>query len=468
MNAPASPTPPPAALRADAGALPAVAAAPLPPPGASLSRNVLTAVAGNVFFNACRFVLVVLIVKCTAAEVLGTFDAAMARSGPIITFCMLQLRGAYVADTRRSFSFGTYQALRALGMAVAAGALLVWVLARAGHEPAAFTVIFAGVCAGKVIWSLAEVYWGVFQQQDRMDRMALSIALRGVAMLLPFAVVLPVYAWLVQRGVLSASRLAESVAWATCGYAALWSVVLVAYDRRVVRTASDLDYGWDWARVWRLARHTAPLGVVVLIIAVCDSLPRLVISEQDVRGNELLGYFAGLNNVMLPVQLLVLALGQAAANRLARTFDQDAARFVRLTWQLSLATLALGLVTLVAVAVVGRAGLVWLYAPQYAAYQRELLIVAAGAVLLLLASLFGVISTATRFFWVQVPMQLAVLAVSGLVAWRLIPASPVSGGAWTYVARGGTQCVLYGLLVLGVVRASRKRSRDAAMKRPGN
>jgi len=44
-------------------------------------------------------------------------------------------------------------------------------------------------------------------------------------------------------------------------------------------------------------------------------------------------------------------------------------------------------------------------------------------------------------------LQLAVLATTAVAALALIPADPVSGAAWTYLARSVCQCVLYGIAV---------------------
>ncbi len=137
--------------------------------------------------------MVLLIANYASAEALGAFDASMAWSAPIVTFLMLQLRGAYVADTRHDFSFGTYEALRSVCMAIAAVVLAVLVVWHGFHQPVlAFTLMLAAVAAGKIVGALGEVRWGVFQQRERLELMGWSQVLRGVAMLAPFAVILPI------------------------------------------------------------------------------------------------------------------------------------------------------------------------------------------------------------------------------------------------------------------------------------
>jgi hypothetical protein len=80
-------------------------------------------------------------------------------------------------------------------------------------------------------------------------------------------------------------------------------------------------------------------------------------------------------------------------------------------------------------------------------------------VLLLPAALFGTIVTSAQRFWVQVPLQGVILLVMFVVAEMTIPTDPVSGGAWSFVARSATQFVVYGGLLLWILR--RRPARDS-------
>ena len=75
---------------------------------------------------------------------------------------------------------------------------------------------------------------------------------------------------------------------------------------------------------------------------------------------------------------------------------------------------------------------------------------------LLLAVVFGAVSTYMRLFWIQVPLQLIVLLATGLAAWQFIPDAPIAGGARTALVRAVTQAVLYALcLLFGIARRKR-------------
>ena len=421
-----------------------------PHPAPSLRRNVAYAAAGNIFYNGCRVLAVVLVAKFASAEILGAFSASLAWSAPIVTFLMLQLRGAYVADTDRDFTFGTYYALRVVCMLIAAGVLLVVLAWRAASEPIwLFSLMFAAVCAGKLVWGLGEIHWGVFQERERLDLLAWTHVLRGLVMLVPFAILLPLYRGLIEGG-LSTTHLAAGTVWAISATAFGWLLIAQLFDRPKAKAIGNLDHRWTWDALARLARQTAPLGMVVLILAVCEQLPQIVIDGLGPEAKDQLGYFSAMVNVFLPINMLIVALGLASANRIATYYNTDHRAFISLIGKLIGLTAAIGAAALVAVLLFGDLLLRVLYQPDYAAFTTEFVIIMAGGALLLLASLMGIVVTSIRQYWIQVPIQIVVLAATAAVAGVAIPADPVSGGAWTFLTRGAVQAGLYALVLLTV------------------
>jgi O-antigen/teichoic acid export membrane protein len=411
-----------------------------------LHHNIGYAVIGNVAFNACRFVVVILLAQFGTVGLVGAFGAAMAWSAPVINFSMLQLRSVYVADTRGDFSFGAYVTLRRLGMGFALLGMVVVLLWRASRDPEAwwFIPLLAAVSFSKITWGLGEIYWGVYQRQERLDLMAAANGWRGLIMLAPFAVVMPVLAW---RGV------SEGVLfhWTTglCGvYAVGWLFYAIWVDDRVARGLASLDMSWDWRAISHLARHAAPLGMVILIVTACDNVPQMVLDELGQGAKEALGHYSVMANFILPLNLLVIAIGHGAANRIADSFDRHRARYWRQVAALMGITVVFGLGAILATGLIGEWILVTLYGQAFCEHATVFSIIGLGGGLLLLASMFGLILTATGSFLLQVPVQLVVLVVTIAAAWSWIPQEPVSGAAWTFVARSGVHALLYGVVLI--------------------
>jgi len=163
----------------------AAPADPTAPRPRSLRRNMVYAVAGNVFFNLCRFGVVVILAKFATVELQGQYNYAIALTSPIILFFTFNLRGAYVSDARGQFTFGTYHTFRTVGMVLAAiGAAIVIALDLAGVSlnpfggtsapPATaswtYAAILICVAVSKIIGTATDLIWGVYQRRERLEQ----------------------------------------------------------------------------------------------------------------------------------------------------------------------------------------------------------------------------------------------------------------------------------------------------------
>ncbi len=431
-------------------------------PRASLRRGTLAVLGGNGLLNAARLLVVVLLAKFGSAEVLGQYTYGVALTGPLVLFCSLELRGVLVADASGRFPFAAYRALRSLGLVVAAVILAVILAVKwsAGGQSVLF-LLLAGVAAARLALYWAEIDWGIYQKHDRLDLYGWSNALRGLAVLVPFALLLPLGGRL---GPDSAPAGAWAATLATGVHAVLWWALAFAFDRRNLGRLGTPRDTCRAGTVAQLAWHALPLGAVSLIVSLCENLPRLVIEAQP-DGRAALGYFGAIAAIPAVAQFVVVQLGIASSHRLATSYRTDPPGFRRLVLKL-VALSALGAaVLLVLVWVFGGPMLRIAFQPEYVRHLHAFRILAAASGLLLMASILGFVTTQMGVFRLQVPVQLAVLVVTAGCAFVLIPTDPITGAAWTALARGATQAGLYLLCVLyGMAR--RPALREAPVPAP--
>ncbi len=425
--------------------------------GHSLRRNTLYALLGNGALNLGRFAVVVLLAKFASEEIQGTFTyTSIAWAGPVVLFCGLELRAAFVADAGGEFAFGVYRALRTLGMGVAAVVLLAVVLWTTRAE-ASFTLIWMmlAICAGRIIFHQAEVCFGVYQRRERLDLMAWSNALRGLTLVAPFAILL------IWRRVANRSgspeaapeHLMQVAAWAFSFCVVAWAAIWWFLDRRLVIGHADVNLSWDWPAVWKLAKQTLPLGLVLLLINLCETVTQWFVKRAaEGDGWTELGYFGAMRFVTLGATFLIVQVSTAAGNRLANYYQRDLRSFLRLAAKLTGIAAALGGAILVAAWVFGEWFLRVVYTAKYAEHYGEFLILVLAQAVVLLAAVFGFVTTHMRQFWIQVPVQMGVLALTAVAAILLVqPENPVRGGAWTMLVRSGAQAGLYfGCVLIGI------------------
>lgn len=428
-----------------------------------LARGAALAILGSGAFNLCRFAVVVLLARCATPELVGAFDfASVALAAPLVLFLGLELRAVFVADARDEFPFGAYRALRRITLLAAAVifcAVLVSGTAPVSTDAVLLFMLTVGL--GRILLNGQELYLGCYQRHERLDRLAVSNVLRGAVMLAPFAVLMPLAAGRDERTVLTAATAAAGLC------AAGWVAVWLLYDRHWAQRHARLEGAWTWWQAARLAWQALPLGVVILIINLCDSVPRWIIRATP-QGESDLGFFAALKVIALGVGLVMMQIAIAGGNRLVVYYHTDRRGFLRVAGKLVLVALALGLAMIGGAWLAGEWFLETVYAPEYARHFPEFQILIAAQAIALLATVFGFLTTQMRRFWVQVPIQLAVLAATTAAAVWLIPSDPVRGGAWTALVRSGVQTGLYLACVLLLIRLghpaeSRSQDQDAAV-----
>ncbi len=318
--------------------------------------------------------------------------------------------------------------------------------APAATEPSiAYLIILGGMFAVRIAWSVAEVGWGTYQRRERLDLLAASYGLRGLASIVPFAILLPLFYVRFRQN--APLRLADGTAAAVLLCVVGFVVVYYAFDRPRVLDRKLGDLSWDWRSVRSLAWQTLPLGLVALTINLCDSIPRFLIDGQP-NGKAQLGYFGSLAYVTLAGNLVIIQAATAAANRLSLYYQRDLRAFLWLAMRLAGLALGVGVVVMAAALLAGEWILRVLYRPDYAQFVIEFQIIVFAHCIALLTNILGAATTQMRLFWVQVPVQIVTLVCTVVAAVLLIPGdTPVRGAAYTALVRAAVQLVLYGACI---------------------
>ena len=400
------------------------AAAGVRPAGASvmcplsLRRNFVWAAAGNAVSVFSQWGKVVVLAHLGNLEMIGLMALAFAICGPVIALAGLGLRSAVVTDVRREYSFADYLTLRLLTSLLALAVIVGMVLI--GDHGRATAAIIVVVAVAEVFVSISDVFHGLMQHYERMDRMGFSLMIRGPLML-----------GLLGLGVL----LTGDVFWAMVGYAAAMGLTLLLLDlpmaAGLVRRdplGNRLLPRWRPRSLVRLAVLAAPLGVVLALAALAVSLPRYTISHY--LGNHALGVFVSIYYLSIAGTKLVNTVGQSAGPRLAKFHAAaDARSFGRLLGQLVMLVLGLGAAGVLAVALLGQWVLGTLYDADFRPFWGLSLLVMTAAAAMYLSALLGMAIESMRRF--RTHMAIRAVGVLLLLATLpvLVPAFGLYGAA---------------------------------------
>lgn len=411
----------------------------------SLRSNFSWTLVGNVVYSGCQWGMISVLAKLGSAAIVGRFALGLAITAPVFMFTNLQLRAVQATDARSEFKFAHYFTLRLLASLAGLAFICLIVLLSRYDYGVALVVLLVGI--SKAIETLGDVIAGLLQKAERLDRVSISLMLRGALSLPAFAITF----WI-----------SRSLLRAITAMIAVWLCVFLIYDLRQARLlirGHDRLFDFHWPHLKRLAIVSAPLGVVMTLISLNVNIPRYLL--EHALGQTELGIFASLAYLLVVLSLIINALGQSVVARLSRAFaNGDFHLFCTvLARMLAFATLILVLGVPFA-KLVGQPLLTFIYRPEYGQYVSLFVILVVAAGVSAIASFLGYGMTAARCFRMQVPIIGCSTLTTVLFSSILIPRLGSDGAAYALVAGACVQCigsaaVLYFFTPLHLLRAPR-------------
>jgi len=380
-----------------------------------LRNNFLWTLSGNVLYAASQWGILVILAKLGTPQTVGELALAFAITAPIMIGTGLSLRGVQATDATSEYPFADYLSLRLVTTAIAV-ALILGVVWRSGYGWHTSAIILL-IGLAKAAESVSDVFYGLFQQRERMDTIACSMMARAVLSLVLTAAVI---------------YLSRDLLFGAIFMAAVWTTTLLFYDIkngvRMLRETSARLLEWRPKSLIRLSLLAAPVGIVMAMISFGSNIPRYFIEAH--LGARELGIFAALAYPMSAGITIINALGQSATPRLARYFAEgDRRAFSILLFKLLCLGSAVGIAAVVLVIVAGRPILLLLYRPDYAVYMNTFLWLGIAAAIGYPASLLGFGMTAARYFLAQVPVFAATTLVTIVGCAILVPRFELFGAA---------------------------------------
>lgn len=407
-------------------------AAPFKQAVPSLRANFRWTFAGNALYAACQWGMLSVLAKAGSPAIVGQFALGLAIAAPVFMFTNLQLRAVQATDARSEFEFADYFTLRVL--ASLAGLLAVATVAWYLRYDLATRLVVLLVGVSKAVESLSDVVAGLLQKHERLDQVSISLIVRGGLSLAAFGLTF------LRTHSLPAAVLAMVV---------VWSVVFVIYDvSRVLLVAGRGEHFFRLRRIQfrRLAVVSVPLGVVMALISLNVNIPRYILVKY--LGEADLGIFASMAYILAAVNLIVNALGQSAAARLARMFAAgDISGFRIIMKKLMLVGLAILVSGPLLAALFGRPLLTALYRPEYGQNISVFAVMMLTAGISTMASFLGYGATAARSFHAQVPAVGLSTLTATLLSFVLVPRFGLMGAAEALLAAAFVLASGYALIV---------------------
>lgn len=394
------------------------------PKALTLRQNFSWTFMGNAVYAACQWGMLVVLAKLGDPNMVGQFTLGLAITAPVIMLTNLQLRLVQATDAKQQYLFQDYLGLRLISTTVAL-LIITAIPLLLGYRWETFAIVLL-IGTAKALESVSDIFYGLLQRHEQMNRIAISLMMRGVLSLL-----------LLGTGV----YFTNSVFGGVVGLVVAWAVILIYYDipsgtlilrqtppTEISHCRSGLRPRWKFKVLQKLVWLTLPLGGVMMLISLNLNIPRYLIERQ--LGERELGIFAAIAYLSVAGSMIVSALAESASPRLANHYATgNSSAFRQLLFKLVGIGALLGGAAILIAHLAGEFILTVFYQPEYAQHVDLLVWIMVAAAIDFIASFLGYGMTAAGYFGVQIPQFIGVTGTSVIVCLYLIPVMGLMGAA---------------------------------------
>ncbi|MFO5440203.1 MAG: lipopolysaccharide biosynthesis protein [Dolichospermum sp.] len=393
----------------------------------TLRRNFSWTFIGNLIYSGCQWGMLVVLAKLGNPEMVGTFTLGLAVTAPVMMFSNLQLRDIQTTDAKNHYLFNDYLGLRLITTGLALP-IILWITLATGYKgETAIVIILIGFAKG--LESISDVFYGLLQKHEKMDRMAISVMMKGPLSLLMLSI---------------GTYISGSIVWGVLGLVIAWACILLIWDIPSYRwlinkftsegeipdslEGKTAKPRWQLGTIRKLIWLSLPLGLVMMLISLNANIPRYFLEHS--LGKKELGVFAALAYLIVAGNMVVSALGSAARPRLAKYYaGGNVSAYQKLLLQLVAIACLLGLSGILVAWVAGGQILTIVYQPEYAKYTELLIWLMVTAGIGYVSSFLGEGMTAARYFRTQIPLFIVVTSTSAIASFWFIPKNGLKGAA---------------------------------------
>lgn len=364
--------------------------------------------------------LLLVLVKLGDAATVGVYALGIAIAGPVSVLTNLGLTGALVTETRAGCPYGAYVALRLLSTVLSI--FIISCIAICAGYPSASRWVIVLIGVSVAFTSIREIFLSIMRRYECMNLSGRSQMVTAVLCLVAFAATF----W--------ATR---SLAWAVGALCVVRSCILLLLDvpvaRRLVQQFDQAGISpiWSPRMLWGVGWESAPLAAAMTLTSLISNIPRYVLEAR--AGTEALGHFSALASLVIAGTLVSSSLGTAVTPRLALYFVKNRRAYLGLVARLLLMGGVIGLTGVAGAAIFGRPILRIVFKPEYAAFDREFVLITVHLAIMLLVSFVNQALVASRAFDRVFWVNLAVCGTSLVFSFWLIDGSGIMGACLAWV-----------------------------------
>ena len=380
----------------------------------SLKTNFKWMFIANILFAFCQWLILISIAKLGDKELVGIYTLGLAITAPIMIFSNLQLRAIQATDAQNENEFRDFFSLRTIFVFL--GLIIIFLIIFWSNYKFETKVIIFLIGLSKAVEGMSDIIYGYLQKKEDMQKIAVSLMLRGFFSVSLFSVTLYVTGNLV---------------WATMFSTLAWLIVFLFYDLQSLKKYSvDFFFTKKIDELKSLFLTAIPLGLVTMLGSLNTNIPRYIIERE--LSLEVLGVFGAVSYILVGANQFTKSISQTVSPRLAKYYAQsDRKSFLKLFNKVLFINVILGIVGFLIVMIFGKEILTIAYTSEYASYHKLFLWTMVLSCTLYITNVLGVAVTSMRLFAKQLPIHILKLILVTITSIIFIRRFGVEGAVWS-------------------------------------
>ncbi|MCJ0971250.1 oligosaccharide flippase family protein [Mammaliicoccus sciuri] len=377
-----------------------------------MKKNFSFAFISNIVSSACKFLILLLIIKLGTPSEVGIYNYALIISAPVFLFTSLKIRSIQV--TNNNYKFNEYYSLIII-INILALLMIVVFSVIIGTKVVTYSIIIVSII--KVLDNLKEVIYGLYQKHENLKLMGRSIIISNIFNLIIFSIT---YFFSSDLLVSLSMMLLISI------------MVFLLYDLNVLNKNynTKLEFNIKTKDFFDILILAIPLSVSSSLGSLNTSIPRIILKNSS--GEYYLGIFSAIAYILVLANLFANSMSQVFMPRLSQYFHQNKRKeFNKLANILLMIGFAIGLTTFLMVLLFGKAILNIGFGEIYGEYYLVLVILSIGLLFLLSGVFAGTIITSTGNYKIHYKITTISLVVTIILSILTINKFSIYGTAVT-------------------------------------
>ena len=399
---------------------------------------------GGLLLSCQSVFMLIIITRICDVYTAGVFTIAFAVGNLFMNLGWYGMRKFQASDREKRFTFEEYFGSRVItvsAMVVCSFAYVLFNSASLGYSEDKTLVIIV-MCIFKTIECFEDVYSGGYQREDRLDVGARMLALRQIATVPFFAVVLAV----------CGSLLASLVATTVFSYLFFVGQVLFVRKRYQLPTRTGKR---QWKRVFLLLKECLPLFIGAFLLFYISTAPRYAIDA--LLDDTAQAYFGYISMPVFVVTMVASFIYNPLITELTDQWLEGQVRVFRIRFaKISAMIFGVALVCVLGAFAIGVPVLNILFNTDISQYLVELLVLLAGGGFMAIIAFATIGITIIRFQKSLVPLYIVLAIVSYALSMFAIQSWGITGASWAYLAYMAVGAVMfYAVFMYGTALKSR-------------